>query len=445
MLALRRVFAVVLTLAILALASIPASAAERRAFVSPQVALDWNLNAVTAVRASTRPPGRAIFQIEGLIYLSYVQAAVYDAVMKISGRYVLYHSFAANAEGASPDAAVIAAAYRTLVNYLGDVTTGGTTLTAKYNAAIAALPTSGKAEGIAVGEAAASDLIAFRANDGLDGVGTNCPYTPTPFAAGVWQPPASGAQTPWVACMTPFLMRDPAQFRVGPPPDLASAQYAAELSEVQAFGSLNSTVRMADQKATAFFWTTNVINQYNDALRTAAIKHQMDLVDAVRLLAMGEMVTADAGIACMDSKYHYLFWRPVTAIQHADIDGNPATVADPLWTPLLATPNHPEYPSAHGCLTTAFGVMLAKALHTKHIDLEIQGALVGNGPLATTRHFDKVKDMTSQIIDARIWVGFHYRTSVVEGIGLGTDVARWTSHRFFRPARGDDDDEGDDD
>src|SRR6267378_2489634 len=185
MLAMRRVFVVVLTLAILALASIPASASERRAFVSPQVALDWNLNAVNVVRAFRYPttPPAGYFQTEGLIYMSYVQGAVYDAVMKISGRYVPYHSFAADAEGASADAAVIEAAYRTLLNYQGDVVVAGTTLTAKYNVALAALPAAGKAEGMAVGAAAAADLIALRASDGRNGVGTNCPYIPQPVAA----------------------------------------------------------------------------------------------------------------------------------------------------------------------------------------------------------------------------------------------------------------------
>jgi hypothetical protein len=449
MLALRRVLVPVLTLAILTLASIPASASERRAFVSPQVALDWNLNAVNAVRGFSRSTGVIkLFQVEGLIYMSYTQAAVYDAVMKISGRYVPYHSFSANTEGASADAAVVAAAYQTLVHYLGNVvldTSTTPTLTDKYNAAIAALPAGGKARGIAVGEAAASDLIAIRATDGLNGVGTNCPYTPSStITAGVWHP-AGAAQTPWVACMTPFLLQNSAQFRAPPPPALDSALYAKDFNEVKAYGSLNSTVRTADQTATAYFWNAFAVNEYNDALRATATKHQMDLVDTVRLFAMGELVVTDSGIACFDSKYHYLYWRPITAIQNADIDGNPATVADTAWAPLLPTPGHSEYPSAHGCLTSAFVNTVAKDLHTKRIEIDMKGATNGSTTLDVTRHFATVNDATNQVVDARVWIGFHYRFSTVAGVDLGANVAKWALKRYFRPANGDDNNDENDD
>ena len=447
MLAMRRVFVVVLILAILALASIPASASERRAFVSPQVALDWNLNAVNVVRAFRYPttPPAGYFQTEGLIYMSYVQGAVYDAVMKISGRYVPYHSFSADAEGASADAAVIEAAYRTLLNYQGDVVVAGTTLTAKYNAALAALPAAGKAEGMAVGAAAAADLIALRASDGRNGVGTNCPYIPQPVAAGVWQAPANGAQTPWVACMKPFLLRDAAQFRLGPPPSLVSTRYATDFNETKDYGGVTSTKRTAEQRAIGFFWTMNVINQENQELRDTATKHGMDLVDTVRLLAMGEMVVTDSAIACFDSKYHYLFWRPYVSIPGAGTDNNPDTAADSTWSPVGgATPNHPEYPSAHGCVTSASANVIAKALHTQRIDLTIPGAIEGSA-LTTTQTFATVNDVTSQLIDARVWIGFHYRFSDVEGVKLGTNVARWTLSHYFRSAKSDDNNDNEND
>jgi len=453
MLAMRRIFVVVLTLAILTLASIPASATERRAFVSPQVALDWNLNAVNAVRGFSRSTGVAkLFQVEGLIYMSYTQAAVYDAVMKISGRYVPYHSFSANAEGASADAAVVAAAYQTLVHYFGNVvldTSTTPTLTDKYNAAIAALPMAGKAKGIAVGEAAAADIIALRANDGLNGVGTNCPYTaPATFGPGDWVivPPATFAQTPWVACFTPFLLRNAAQFRIAPPPALDSALYAKDFNEVKAYGAVNSTIRTADQTATAYFWNAFAVNEYNDALRGTATKHNMDLVDTARLLAMGDLVVTDSGIACFDSKYHYLFWRPTTAIRGAATDGNPATEPDASWAALINVPNHPEYPSAHGCLTSAFVNTVSKDLHTKRIEIDMKGATNGSTTLDVTRHFATVNDATNQVVDARTWIGFHYRFSTVAGVDLGANVAKWALKRYFRPAHGDDnnDDENDD-
>jgi PAP2 superfamily len=220
-----------------------------------------------------------------------------------------------------------------------------------------------------------------------------------------------------------------------PPPALDSAQYATDLNETRAYGAVTSAVRTPEQTAIAYFWNANVINQYNQTLRDVATQHGMDLVDAVRLLAMGMLVTADAGIACWDSKYTYQFWRPVTAIR------TDATAPDPTWSPLVTTPNHPEYPSAHGCVTSALAAVVAHALGTDAIDVTIPGAQGGATTLTTTRHFATVQELENQIIDARVWIGFHYRTSVVVGEGLGAAVADWALQRSFLP--GDNQDEGD--
>ncbi|MGZ4224463.1 MAG: vanadium-dependent haloperoxidase [Solirubrobacteraceae bacterium] len=398
---------------------------------SPQLALDWNLNAVDAVRASTP----AKFPAESVLYMSYVQAAVYDAATKIAGRYVPYHAFSAPARRASLDAAVTAAAYNTLVAYLGDP---DGTLAAKYAAGIAALPDRGKDTGIAVGQAAAADLVALRATDGRNAP-TAIFGAPGPVVAGQWQvvPPATTAQTPWMAFMRPFMLDSASQFRADPPPDLQSRGYARDLNETKDYGALNSTVRTPAQTATAYFWNASAMSQYNQALRDLATEHGMDAIDTVRLLAMGNMVPADAAIACFDSKYHYLFWRPYTAIRSADLDGNPATTADPNWTPLLNTPNHPEYPSAHGCATGAFAEVLANALHTTHINVDIRGATNGDTALTSMRHFDTVSDLDRQVVDARVWIGFHYRHSVVVGEQIAREVSRWTLKRYFRPVHSD--------
>ena len=407
-------------------ASAPASAA---AAPSAQVVLDWNLNAVTAVRSST--PTK--FQTEGLIYMSYVQAAVYDAVTKIAGRYEPYHSFAGDAAGASPDAAVISAAYNALVAYLGDP---GGVLLAKYDASLAALPSVGKAKGITVGQAAAADVVSLRANDGRNAPDAT-PYGTGPLAPGVWvfAPPPSlqSAQTPWVAFMQPFLLRSSSQFRAEPPPALSSAEWAAEFNEVKAYGAVNSSVRTPEQTAIAQFWNANVINADNQALRDLAASREMDLVETARLLAMGDLVETDALIACFDSKYAYTFWRPVTAIRNAAIDGNPATTPDPNWTPLLTTPNHPEYPAAHGCATVALADAMAAALGTEHINVDIPGATGGGTTLTTSRHYDTVHDLEREIVNARVWAGLHYRGSGEAGVELARDVARWALHRYFRP------------
>ena len=395
--------------------------------VPPDAVLTWNTNAVNAVRASS--PSK--FQVEGLIYMSYVQAAVYDAVTKLEGRYVPYHDFAATVvPGASPQAAVAAATQTILDNYLPDQEPA---VDAEYNAYLATL-TGDVADGVAVGQAAANDIIALRAGDGRNAA------TPTygtigPILPGQWQlqSPTQTAQTPWVATMRPFLLDQASQFRVGPPPALTSEQYARDLNETEAYGALDSTVRTPDETATAYFWNANAVNQYNGAMQNAVTENGLDLVDAAHLIAMGELVTADAGIGCFDSKYFYLAWRPITAIQHADLDGNPDTTADPTWQPLVATPTHPEYPSAHGCLTSAFTDALAAALHTKHLDLTIPGATGGGTTLTTSRQYNNVRDIQNEIVDARVWIGFHFRNSVEQGEQLGNDVAEWDLDQAFQP------------
>jgi hypothetical protein len=441
----------VATLGVLAMALLPAASAQakptRATSLPATAALTWNAIAVNAVRSAVITadgPPRPVLQAEGRVYLAYVQAAVYDAVTKIEGRYIPYHDFSAEPEGASPEAAVAAAARTTLDYYLLDQ---AASVDAQYAAYLLNLPDAGKAAGIAVGEAAAKDIIALRANDGRNAPTATYGDPTLPVVAGMWQvvPPATTAATPWLGFMRPFLLKSPSQFRVGPPPDLGSQRYANDLNETEAYGAKDGALRSPEQTATAYFWNANNINQDVQAFRDVAVQHGLDLVDTARLLAMGELVAADAAIACWDSKYHYLFWRPYTAIRHADLDGNPATEADPSWLPLLNTPNHPEYPAAHGCFTGALGEVVAKALHTRRIDLTVWGATNGGTTLTTTRRFETVKDLDREVVDARVWIGFHYRHSGIAGVRLSREVAHWTLRRFFRPVRDRGEDDGGDD
>jgi hypothetical protein len=408
--------------------SVASAKTQKQAGEPPDAVLTWNTYAVNAVRASSP----AKFQTEGLIYLSYVQAAVYDAVTKLDGRYEPYHDFTATVvPGASVEAAVAAATRTILDSYLPDQQVA---VDAEYGDYLKTL-TGDVTDGVTVGEAAAQDIITLRAGDGLDAA-TPAYGTIGPILPGQWQlqTPAQTAQTPWIATMRPFVLEQPSQFRAEPPPALTSQQYAKDLNETEAYGSLDSTVRTPDQTATAYFWNANVINQFNQTMQNVVAQHQLDLIDAAHLFAMGELVTADAGIGCFDSKYFYLAWRPITAIRNADLDGNPDTSADPAWTPLVTTPNHPEYPSAHGCLTSAFTDVLAAALGTNHLDLTIPGASNGGTTLTTTREFNTVADIQNQVLDARVWIGFHFRNSVVQGETLGNNVADWDLNHAFQPA-----------
>ena len=394
----------------------------------PDAVLIWNTNAVKAVRAST--PTKV--QTDGMVYMSYVQAAVYDAVTKLEGGYQPYHDFAfAVVPDASVQAAVAAAARTTLDHYLPDQQP---TVDSEYGTYISTL-SGDVADGVALGEAAARDLIAFRAGDGLNAA------TPSyggigPILPGQWQlQPGQAVQTPWLATMRPFFLEQASQFRVEPPPALTSEQYAKDLNETKAYGALNSSVRTPEQTAIAYFWVGNNINQYNQTMQNVVAQHDLNLVDAAHLLAMGEIVTTDAGIACFDSKFFYQAWRPITAIRNADKDGNPDTTADPSWQSLLGVPGHPEYPSQHGCFTAAFADALAAALNTNHLDVTMPGGENGSSVLTTTQHFDTVADIQNQVVDARVWLGFHFRNSVKVGEQLGNDVAAWELRRFFQPAR----------
>lgn len=414
------------------LASTPAKAVQASPppATPPGAVLTWNAYAVNAVRASS--PSK--FQVEGLIYMSYVQAAVYDAVTKLEGRYAPYHDFAATVvPGASVQAAVAAAAQTTLDNYLPDQKP---TVDAEYNAYLATLG-GDVPDGVAVGQAAANDIIALRTGDGRNAA------TPTygtigPIIPGQWQlqSASQSAQTPWVATFRPFVLDRPSQFRADPPPALTSQLYAKDLNETEAYGAADSTVRTQAETDTAYFWNANAVNQYNGTMQNAVTENGLDLVDAAHLFAMGELTTADAGIACWDSKYLYLSWRPITAIRDANLDGNDTTTADPSWTPLLSTPTHPEYPAAHGCLSSAFSDTLAAALNSDHLEITIPGSANGGSTLTTSRTFNNVQDIQNEIVDARVWAGLHFRNSVVQGENLGNDVAAWDlAHAFQTTGR----------
>ena len=393
--------------------------------------VDWNATALATVRGAMP----AKFAIEGFLYMSYTQTAVYDAVTKIAGRYEPYHDFKSpvSPHGASLPAAVAAAAYTTLAYYFPPQQAA---LQATYTAYLAGLPSEGQAAGVAIGQAAANDIITERTGDGRDAVITT-PYGAGPLTPGVWifAPPPSlqSAQTPWVAFMRPLTLQSPWQFRVGPPPSLTSHRYARDLNEIQAWGGATSTLRTPEQTAIAQFWNANGTSQNNVMMAGIVAAHGMDAVDAARSFAIVNVVDTDAGIACWDSKYHYLFWRPATSVPHADIDGNPDTTADPAWTPLLTTPNHPEYPAAHGCVTAADSVYLTDILGTKKIQVDIPGAVGGATTLTTSRHYATASQLRKEIVNARVWAGLHYRNSGVKGVKIGTLVARYALDNYFQP------------
>ena len=415
--------------------TVASTAHATSATISPQTALDWNLIAVNTVRAAT--PAKA--QIEGNLYMSYTQAAVYDAVTAIKGKYTPYRAVGVSAPGASPRAAVAAAAYATLSYYFPSQAATLTTLYTDYlNVTLAMLPAKAKQAGVAVGTAAAADLIASRWGDGRDApVSTKYGVAPQPVGTWVFAPAPSvqSAQIPWVSSMRPFMLESAGQFQAPAPPPLTSTEYAQAVNEVKTLGSATSTTRTPAQTAIAQFWNANVINQIHQVFRDVAKAHGLDLVDTVRLMAMGSMVASDAGIACMESKYHFLLWRPVTAIRNASLDGNPGTDANATWSPLLTTPNHPEYPSAHGCVTSAVTEVLKSVLKTDAINVDVPGATGGGTTLTTSRHFNTADELLKDVADARIFAGLHYRFATTAGVELGRKVSQWDLQHNFQAAK----------
>ena len=384
--------------------------------------IDWNQIALSTALTT---PGTQI-------YLTYVNLAMYDAVNAIDRRYQQYGPEFHGPRDASKEAAAISAAYQTLLNYFPGQAAA---LQAQYDAAIAGIPDGqAKASGLAVGQIAAARIVALRTGDGR---GANVPYTyPTSPEPGVWipTPPAFvPPATPWVAQMVPFTMQSASQFLpVNGPPDLGSQQWVREFNEVKLLGAANSSVRTAAQTEIALFWTANPVATFFGAFGQLAIDRHLSLSKSARLLAMLSVAFTDGGIGCWNAKYHFSFWRPVTAIPNADIDGNPGTETDSTWLPLASTPPHPEFPAAHGCATGAIAKTLENFFGTPNVKFSITSAATH-----TTHTYSNVSQLEAEAYWARIYAGFHYRHSLDEGFKLGHRVAKQLNQDFFQPRHAD--------
>ena len=235
---------------------------------------------------------------------------------------------------------------------------------------------------------------------------------------------------PWLRIVRPFLIPRADMFRSDGPNALTSAGYAEDFDEVKRVGSATSTIRTADETDAARFWQTNGPGLFNGVMNTLAADPQRELTtaDRARLFAMANLAMADGAIACWEDKYHWRFWRPVTAIREAANDGNPATDPDPAWTPLIATPPFPDHPSAHGCMSGALVHTLQNFFGTDKVAFS---AFSANS--RTTRSFDRLSDAIKEIIDARVWGGIHFRMADMQGAVLGKKVAQYVRKHYFLP------------
>jgi VCPO second helical-bundle domain len=402
---------------------------------------------------------------EGFIYMAYVSAAVYDAVVAIDGGFELYGPAINAPARASVDAAVVEAAHRTLWAYFPPESCNPTSppavyafclgvrprLDAFYEEALASIPDGpAKKHGQIVGRAAAKNIIALRSGDGrMTPFGVTSSFPTMPAGPGVWRltPPFAAPRTPWAGNVEPFVLRSLDQFVPDSPPSLQSEHWVSAFDEIKAYGAANSSVRSEEQTAVAKFWSASVIRQYNRVGRDLS-GAGTNLLEAARLLAMINLVGADALMSSLHAKYHYLLWRPVTAIDPTAVtadgfgpvpgydDRNAATIEETGWRPLLTTPNHPEYPAAHGVITSAMAGVFSSFLGTNQIGVDIHGfdpaGLPGN--LDKTEHFDTADDLRHEIIDARLWAGLHYRFSSVAGVVIGRNVAEYDLRHAFRPS-----------
>ena len=333
--------------------------------------------------------------------------------------------------GASADGRVAALASAVHDALLAQVPAQGGALDAALAATVGSLRDERAARrGVAIGARAAADVLAERAGDGLDVAHVNIPWTPPPPAPGIWQPtpPAFGpAIQAGEGKATPFLLGRPDRFRLGPPPGLDDPQYLASLAEVTAYGSADSTVRSAEQTGIGTFWAQPLPTPpagYTGVLR-AALANLDRLADRVSLVAAFHAITADAQIAVYDTKYTYTRWRPVTAIRA----GHGGIAPIPDWTPVIVTPSHPEYASGHATFAGA-----AQRVLTALVGPSARQPFTLTSPTAPSLSltYRAWRELTQDIINARVWTGVHFRFSDERGARLGRTVADYGLERVGR-------------
>jgi hypothetical protein len=426
------------------------SASSAQAVTADDAVLDWNRYASEAlVNAPAAPtPGLGQGPTVAILHLAMVQGAVYDAVNMIDEGHEAYlDDLPAAPSSASKSAAVARAAHDVLV---------GVTMTppltqaiidrlddnydASIDAALLADGATAVAAGIAAGQAAAATMLAERAADGRYGpfrftcgddagewrltTSLGCPAPPTPH----------GDPNAWVARVEPFVLESTSQFRSKGPHKMTSGAYAKDYNEVKELGAVGSQ-RTPEQAALAGFFTntTHPPEMYNRTFRTVSMSEGLSLVEQARLFAMLNMAGADSLINCWDDKAHWSFWRPQTAIRLGDQDGNPKTEADPNWTSLSGNPPYPDHPSGYNCVTGGFMHAAGAFFGKKPIGFDMVRIVAGEAN--QTRHYDQFTDVVDDTIDARVYIGIHFRAPDVQGAEIGKDVARWLDQNFFEPVK----------
>jgi hypothetical protein len=409
---------------------------------------DWNLVAIEVTSAAGQ---NAIIASRAMAMM---HVAIHDALNAIKRRSDPYVYDARSRRGASPDAAVAAAARDVLVPVLGQlqapfsqacIDAGVASVESDYAAALDAIPDGRRKErGLAVGHAAAATVLRLRSDDGSDTTLLDFAF-PQGTAPGEWifTPDRPFAFAPGWRHVTPFVLDDATQFRPGPPYALNTPQYAADLNEVKALGGDGITTpsaRTPEQTEIALFWLESSPLQWNRIARTLSASRRLDPWQSARLFGLLNMAMADGYIGSFDTKYHYRYWRPVSAIRAADSDGNPNTTADPTWTPLVTTPPIPDYDSAHAVEGGAASAVLHRFFGTDRIAFRTCSLTLPTGSTCddaapVSRSYATFTAAAKENGVSRILNGFHFRNAVREGIHHGRRIGRLAADRYLRPAR----------
>ena len=384
--------------------------------------------------------------------LAMVQGAVHDALNAISRRYDAYYFEGPADPGASPDAAVAAAAHTVLVGVapsFGTPAQKGAALALveqAYTAALARVPDGpARSRGVAVGRAAGAAMLALRKDDGAT---RDAPYTPG-TGPGKWRPhPNPVPPNPPIANpdlargytpsvlpgwgnVTPFTLLSGSQFWLPGPPALTSEAYARDYNEIKSLGGKVSAVRTADQTEIARFWFEGP-PAWNRIARAVASARPLDPTDSARLLALMNMAMADAYIAGFKIRYVYDLWRPVTAIREGDVDGNDATAGDPTWDSHQNTPAVSDYPSTQSTFSGAAAVVLATVVGADQVSFAVTSGKPFDG---ITRSFTSFSQAARESADSRVYAGIHFRSACEDGLALGRKVGLRTATLYLQPAR----------
>src|SRR5215216_2200712 len=387
------------------------------------VVTDWNAITLTTSTAAGNGPQQQARAA------SIVHAAVFDAVNAIERRYSVYAVSPPVTLPASPEAAAAAAAHGALVRLFP---AAKPSLDNQYAATLAQIPDGeAKTNGVAAGEFAAAEIVALRSSDGSDPL----PYTFPPPGLGVWRPtsPAPPA-SPWWGSVTPFVLKSATQLHVPPPPELTSAEYAADVNEVKLYGRASGSLRTPDQTELARFWAGSGTVAWNLIAREMAAERQTTLAENARLFALLNMALSDASVVVFETKYRFNFWRPVHAIRENDgttqyDDGNPYTTPDPTFTSLLNTPPHPEYLSGH-CISSSAAAEVLTQLFGEHAIFTTSGSLPG-----VTRSFQSFWDAAREVVDARVFAGIHFRRTCVVSNEIGRKIGKFAIKNYLTPLR----------